>query len=257
MTNNRIKLLLIFFIIILSFFDKLFLYNNDDYAKAIKYWPPVFKNLKGSDLSYADLNHINLRLGLLHKANLLGADLTFSTLWATDLHEANLQETILNHSYMIYVNLIKSNLTNAILQYTSLKSAFLIEAFCENTDFFESNLTDAILRKSNLTNANFSNCILKNVKGLETSIVQGANFKNARGLNQCQKIFLKENGAINVPLICEYDIESEEESNIGKEEAQQYEYSFFKKYFLDPIYRKYQKLFKKREETIQTDLSFQ
>jgi uncharacterized protein YjbI with pentapeptide repeats len=103
-------------------------------------------NLSNADISGADLSDVNLR-----GANLDGADLSY----------ANLKNTLLDGANMSNANLTGVNAQGAKLTYT---------------DFSNANLTNAILANTNLQNATFDDANLTN------TILTGANIYSAGGL---------------------------------------------------------------------------
>ena len=85
------------------------------------------------------------------------------------------------------------------------------------TKFFHCILDESDFEGADLTNADFTDSHMKNVKNLEkTKSVKGANFKGVKCLTNEEKDFLRENGAINVPINIEYD--STDDGRIGKKE---------------------------------------
>ena len=114
---------------------------------------PIWGDLINADLSYADLEHVNLSRASLHGVNLKHANLTYANLDNVDLSCANLEDSDLN-----YINLYNANLTKANLNWASLYGADLQFA---NLNF--SSLKNADLRFANLTGADLKNAYLRGV----------------------------------------------------------------------------------------------
>jgi len=104
-------------------------------------------DLRGADLSDADLSGADLSGADLSDADLSGAKLNSSNLSNANLANANLSST----------NLIKANLSNA-----NLSSANLIKANLDNANLDSANLSNANLCGANLANAKLNNACLSN-----------------------------------------------------------------------------------------------
>ncbi|WP_165979712.1 pentapeptide repeat-containing protein [Kocuria rosea] len=123
-------------------------------------WPTQQINLnraqlRGVDLSNADLEGANLREVSLHNAdlssaNLKGADLRWATLTGSDLSEANLEGA----------NLSKATLTNAYLPEANLQAARLNHAHLAGADLQEATLKLAGLAGAYLVGASLAGASL-------------------------------------------------------------------------------------------------
>jgi len=105
-------------------------------------------NLKGADLSFADLFEASIEQLRLKGANLEGADLRFAQLWKADLRDANLNS---------------ADLTGASLEGADMRGANLFSARLEN-----SKLAGARLEGATAGYTIFANCDLRDVAGLQT-----------------------------------------------------------------------------------------
>jgi len=126
---------------------------------------PIWGDLINADLSYADLEHVNLSRASLHGVNLKHADLTYAILDNVDLSCANLEDSDLN-----YINLYNANLTKANLNWATLHKADLRYA---NLNF--SSLKNADLRHADLTAADLESAYLRGVH-LDGADLEGAEF---------------------------------------------------------------------------------
>jgi len=126
---------------------------------------PIWGDLINADLSYADLEHVNLSRASLHGVNLKHANLTNANLDNVDLSCANLEDSDLN-----YINLYNANLTKANLNWASLYEADLRYA---NLNF--SSLKNADLRHADLTAADLESAYLRGVH-LDGADLDGAEF---------------------------------------------------------------------------------
>lgn len=120
-------------------------------------------DLQGADLSDVKLDRAFLRYAEMQEVNLEGAQMPFA-----DFIAANMRMT----------NLKGANLEGANFMHTKLEGANLSETNLRGTD-----MRDARLSETDLSNAD----------------VQEADFMWAKGLTREQKIYLRENGAKNVP----------------------------------------------------------
>ncbi|HEL8187277.1 TPA: pentapeptide repeat-containing protein [Listeria monocytogenes] len=103
-------------------------------------------NLRGANLSYADLSCANLR-----GANLRGANLSYA-----DLSCANLRVANLSYADLSGANLRGANLSGADLSYADLRRANLRVANLSYADLSCANLSGANLSGANLRGANLS-----------------------------------------------------------------------------------------------------
>jgi len=126
---------------------------------------PIWGDLINADLSYADLEHVNLSRASLHGINLKHANLTYANLDNVDLSCANLEDSDLN-----YINLYNANLTKANLNWATLHKADLRYA---NLNF--SSLKNADLRHADLTAADLESAYLRGVH-LDGADLEGAEF---------------------------------------------------------------------------------
>ncbi|KVD81900.1 hypothetical protein WS62_23370 [Burkholderia sp. ABCPW 14] len=113
-------------------------------------------NLIGSDLSGANLSGANLigsdLIGSdLSGANLIGSDLIGSDLSGSDLSDANLIGSDLRGANLSDANLIGSDLRGANLSDANLRGANLSDANLRDANLSDANLRDANLRGSDLS----------------------------------------------------------------------------------------------------------
>ncbi|MBD3231105.1 hypothetical protein GF322_00425 [Candidatus Dependentiae bacterium] len=92
-------------------------------------------------------------------------------------------------------------LINATFENSSLKKADLRKVYAPGANFINTNLERSDISGGIFYRASFHGANLKDTK------VKGANFQFARGLTNQQKEYLREYGAINVPVDIEYDLE--------------------------------------------------
>ncbi|GFE70533.1 pentapeptide repeat-containing protein [Chroococcus sp. FPU101] len=105
----------------------------------------------------------------LRRADLRGLNLSYADLTGADLSNANLREIDLRGANLSEANLNEADLTGANLQKANLQGAYLIKAYLIKTNLKESNLTKAYLTgayltKSDVSQANLSGAYLNNSK---------------------------------------------------------------------------------------------
>ena len=98
-------------------------------------WGNMYANLRGADLSNANLSYANLRGADLRGANLSGADLSGANLRYADLRGANLRYANLRGA-----NLSGADLSGANLRYADLRGANLSGADLSGADLRGANL---------------------------------------------------------------------------------------------------------------------
>ena len=161
-----------------------------------------YKNLNGLDLKesnlgeanliHADLREANLSNADLKYANLINANLAYADLRNADLKEANLRKVNLNNVNLREANLYGANLSyadlnNSALNNADLREANLYRAFCYYTNLCGVDLRNADLREANLFRAN-----------LKDANLFGVNLKNANIINA----EISENTKIDYPIAC-------------------------------------------------------
>ncbi|MBP0022141.1 MAG: pentapeptide repeat-containing protein [Cyanobacteria bacterium SBLK] len=134
-------------------------------------------------ISGGNLEKTNLSRSVLQQADLTKVRAISANFRASKWREVNAMDG----------NFVRTNLGNAVLKDVNLTRASLFSAYLQGTRFIRVDLTKADLQYANLENtiwedANLANCY-----------VFGAVFTNAKGLSQEQKIWLRQQGAFNVP----------------------------------------------------------
>ena len=141
----------------------------------LAYSGPTVENLRplgGQNLSYADLDRVDLQDGDLPNANLSYAHLTNA-----NLSYAYLPEVDLRHAYLVNTNLSYSRMSSADLRYaylynTNLSYADLRQANLAGAVLYESDLRHADLRYAELTGVNFA---VANLTGADFRYAQLSN----------------------------------------------------------------------------------
>jgi uncharacterized protein YjbI with pentapeptide repeats len=148
-------------------------------------WTGGGVNLYKANLSYANLQGVQMRYANLSYANLSNAradlaDLTYSDLSYANLSNANLMVTSMDFSGLQHANLIKADLSNSSLIKSGLQYAKLNNAFLEYTDLSLADLTGADLSGAdmiyakligaNLTDVNLSGADLHGATWTDGSI---------------------------------------------------------------------------------------
>ena len=108
-------------------------------------------DLRGTDLSDADLRRANLSGADLRGADLKWADLTGANLSGADLRGADLKWADLKEAYLSGVDLKGANLSEADLEEVYLEGAELRGAYLEGANLDGANLDGADLREANLS----------------------------------------------------------------------------------------------------------
>lgn len=124
--------------------------------------PEINPDLENADLSCMELRGVNLS-----NANLIGVNLQ-----ASDLTNANLRNAIL-----IAARLFEADLTNANLSGANLTAALFGDTQCRGTNFSGASLHGTSLAQSNFSNADFSNCEIYGVAVWDIDL-EGANQTN-------------------------------------------------------------------------------
>jgi hypothetical protein len=156
-----------------------FLYDSGLIAK-----DGVVLDLKGADLSLADLFRANLRNANLIGANLSKAALIAANLSGADLHDANLRFAVLVSADLQDVNLSWADLSKADLQDANLIGADLSKAMLiggtdlSGTDLSRADLTHAKLWSADLENAKLIGADLSEAD-LHDARLSGADLKDA------------------------------------------------------------------------------
>jgi uncharacterized protein YjbI with pentapeptide repeats len=151
-------------------------------------------NLRGIDLTSANLTKVNLSGANLSSAILRGADLTDSFLVEANLQEADLNGGMVRRrkklrTYLDRAKLHGADLSRASFRYASMQCVDLTDAKLTYVDFRWSDLTEAVFARANLRWANLSgaNCrkadfrcaSLMNVQMVDTLLSQ-ANLEGCR-----------------------------------------------------------------------------
>jgi len=139
-------------------------------------------NLIWANLSWADLNEANLIWANLSKANLIGAnlrraDLIGANLMEADLRRANLIWADLNEANLIWADLSKANLSGANLRRADLSEANLIGANLSWADLNEANLSGANLNGADLRRAKIEFYLFPSIRLLSTMPLDGLSDK--------------------------------------------------------------------------------
>ena len=157
----------------------------------LAYSGPTVENLRplgGQNLSYADLDRVDLQDGDLPNANLsyahlTNANLSYAYLPEVDLRHAYLVNTNLSYSRMSsadlrYAYLYNANLSYADLRQANLAGAVLYESDLRHADLRYAELTGVNFAVANLTGADFRYAQLSNAD-LAWSYLAGADLSNA------------------------------------------------------------------------------
>ena len=140
-----------------------------------------------ADLSYKNLNGLDLKESNLREANLIHADLIEANLSNADLKDANLINANLAYADLRNADLKEANLRKVNLNNVNLREANLYRAFCYYTNLCGADLRNADLREANLFRAN-----------LKDANLFGVNLKNANIINA----EISENTKIDYPIAC-------------------------------------------------------
>lgn len=95
--------------------------------------------------------------------------------------ESVFKKSIINGSKFISANLTKYNMESADLK---------------DVDFSQATLKGIIFKNADLTNANISNALMDDQVNFDGSRVKGLICKDVKGLNEEQRLYLKNNGAL-------------------------------------------------------------
>lgn len=169
-------------------------------------------DLMNADLMWANLMRADLTGANLKNANLVYANLTGADLSNAELSTAQLNATILNEASMIRVDLRGANLRGAILvganlKFADLRGADLSGANLSRANLRNAKLKEAILWTANLSEANLSLADLSDAD-LSCSCLYGANLADAK-LVGCKLTDAKLNGANIKGTILDLDLYQE------------------------------------------------
>jgi len=117
-------------------------------------------NLEGANLRGADLQHANLVSTMLIGANLIDANLSYADMRVVFLNSALLQNTDMSGAVLSLAYLEKTNLSGAKLIHAQLIDAHLQGANLSETDFTCADVSGADLRTTVMVKTNFSKAIL-------------------------------------------------------------------------------------------------
>lgn len=168
--------------------------------------------LKKTILKKADLSESKFIDTNLEKAVLFQADLSYTSFINSNLTKAVLEKCIAFNVSFWDTILKNANLTCICAEHAKFHSSSL-----ENANLSNGNFKNAVFNFANMTNANACSANFEyatfdsaNMKGVKFTTeckkslgmlcnVKKANFIRVKGLTPEQKLFLKKNGAINVP----------------------------------------------------------
>ena len=161
---------------------------SEVYTEQVETRLEAFADLRGADLSYAnmsdlDLTGINLRAANLNYTNLQGAylngaDLRYTWLTGADLTGAGLRQAGLHVAWLNGANLSGAYLNGAYLSGANLHDANLSGADLNSAYLRYATMNDANLNSADLSGADLSNAILSNAI-LDGADLSGANLSGA------------------------------------------------------------------------------
>jgi uncharacterized protein YjbI with pentapeptide repeats len=141
---------------------------------------PRFWVMQGADLSYGNLQQIDLRNQDLHqvklyRANLSAADLDDTNLSGSDLSKAQMNRADLSNANLERARLSRTDLSQADLFRANLRGARLSNATLAHADLSQADLTGADLTKADFSGAKLLDTIvtveqLKRAKSLEGAV---------------------------------------------------------------------------------------
>ncbi|MGB3693590.1 MAG: pentapeptide repeat-containing protein [Spirulinaceae cyanobacterium] len=166
-------------------------FNNPRLELELSYANLNYLNLRNSDLSYANLSYANLRGVDLDHADLIEANLRSANLGKSNLRSSDLSYANLGYANLSYANLRSSNLRNS-----SLRGADLIETDLRGAELQEANLIEADLRGADLRGADLIGADLSSVQAL------GTNFQNANLTGACIQDWNINSGTQFAQVIC-------------------------------------------------------
>ena len=136
------------------------------------------KNLRGRDLSYANLQERHFLRVDFTGANMKGVFLIGSKLHRANLEEAILEEARMSSAIFERANLYKANLKNADLWRTVFYKANLEEANLQGARLYRTDFTQANLKKADLRGVKLHETVLRHTD-LTEAILEGLNLYNA------------------------------------------------------------------------------
>jgi uncharacterized protein YjbI with pentapeptide repeats len=136
--------------------------------------------LGAANLSGADLRTADLAKAVLVKATLKNADLSHANLAEADLSEAVLTQATLTEARMSKCRCMESDMTRAVLIGADLSECFFLNTSLRGCDFSMANLSSAILVGVTADGSCFRQAELHNIRILNASSFQGADFSNAK-----------------------------------------------------------------------------
>ncbi len=157
-------------------------------------------SLTGADIGEAKLNDAEMFGAQLGRSIAIGTQLSYANLTKTNWQAADLSGAYLDHANLSSANLNATRLTNVILRKANLENASL-----RNAD-----LTLADLQGANVAGADFQGAILsssgqdpseqfvqKPQIGVQSAVVKGVDFREARNLDAKQLAYICTQGGIH------------------------------------------------------------
>jgi uncharacterized protein YjbI with pentapeptide repeats len=145
--------------------------------------PFIRPNLRGVDLTKADLRGANLRSTDLSESRLVRADFSLADLSYAKLEEARAGSSIfikanLTRAYLVKADLRRAKLNFADFENANLERADLRRARCWRADFSQANLYRALLNEAELTGVDFESADL-NAADLEGANLTQSDLRDA------------------------------------------------------------------------------
>jgi len=147
-------------------------------------------DVKGAELSFANLRYARAFRAYLVRGNLAGADLTGAELAYANARAAHFEDALLADTDLREADLTAAVLEGAHLDRADLTHAQLGAARLRGADLTGANLSGAYLRSANLVGANLSGAVLQRAElttaKLDGADLRGADLSGASGLTTAQ-----------------------------------------------------------------------
>ncbi|BDA72544.1 heterocyst-specific glycolipids-directing protein HglK [Calothrix sp. PCC 7716] len=157
-------------------------------------------SLTGADIGEAKLNDAEMFGAQLGRSIAIGAQLSYANLTKTNWQAADLSGAYLDHANLSSANLNATRLTNVILRSANLENASLRNADLSLADLQGANVAGADFQGAILSSSGLDpndQFVQKPQIGVQSAVVKGVDFSQARNLDAKQLAYICTQGGIH------------------------------------------------------------